>query len=196
MIGKTDEQLLALLKTGDRDAVDELYRRYAKKLHIFFSRVMKISSPEDLVHDVFVRVIEKAHQFDPRKASFRTWAFRIAHNHSINLFRRERLVKFSSLEDRIGSEGAGSELRLGDVLEDPTCRVDESGLALSVRQCIDELKEDTEKRVFVLYHLLGRNFQEIAGVFRKSVSGVRKYVIAAEEKVRRCLERKGIDSVP
>jgi len=114
----TDEHLMDQLRNGDAESINELYRRYAKKLYVFLSNVMKVSNPEDLVHDVFIRVIEKAGQFNPQKASFRTWLFRIAQNQAINLFRRQKVVKFSSLEQKIGQESSGSSLYLKDTLED------------------------------------------------------------------------------
>ncbi|MDH4218132.1 MAG: RNA polymerase sigma factor [Candidatus Aminicenantes bacterium] len=190
----TDEQLMDQLRNGDRDSIDELYRRYAKKLYVYFSRVMKVPNPEDLVHDIFIRVIEKAKQFNPKKASFRTWLFRIAQNHSINLYRRQKILKFSSLEQKIGQNSSGSGLHIKDTLEDKSQSADESSLILAVRECIDELKKEIERQALVLYHLFGKNYKEISDVFKKSISAVRKYVVSAEAKVRHCLERKGIDA--
>ncbi len=190
----TDEQLMERLKNGDKYSIDELYRRYGKKLYVFLSSVMKVPNPEDLVHDIFIRVIEKARQFNPKKASFRTWLFRIAQNQAINLYRRQKIVRFSSIERRIGQQENGSSLHLKDTLEDKSRHTDESSLILAVRECIGELKKEAEREALVMYYILGKNYQEISEVFRKSISAVRKYVLAAAERVRLCLERKGIDS--
>lgn len=190
----TDEQLMDRLRDGDPDSIDELYGRYARKLYVFFSRIMKVPNPEDLVHDVFIRVIEKARQFNPKKASFRTWLFRIAQNHSINLYRRQKILKFSSLDQKIGQNSNSSSLHLKDTLEDKSQHVEESFLILAVRECIGELKKEVERQALVLYHIFGKNYKEMSDVFQKSVTAVRKYVIAAGEKVRKCLERKGIDA--
>jgi RNA polymerase sigma factor (sigma-70 family) len=188
----TDEQLIMQLRDGNANALNELYRRYAKKLFVFLSNVMKTPDPEDMVHDIFIRVIEKVHQFNPRKASFRTWMFRIAQNQAINVHRRQKIVRFSSLEQNLSQDASsGKDLYLSDTLEDKSQSIDESGLVKAVRQCIGELKKDVERRAIVLYHVLEKNYEEISEVFQKSISAVRKYVIAAEEKVRLCLERKG-----
>jgi RNA polymerase sigma factor (sigma-70 family) len=189
----TDEQLMDQLRRGDKGSMDELYRRYAKKLYVFLTSVMKVPNPEDLVHDIFIRVIEKSRQFNPKKASFRTWLFRIAQNQAINLYRRQKIVKFSSLEQNIGQQGSGSSLHLKDTLEDRSQQTDESAIILAVRECIGELKKEAERQALVMYYILGKNYQEISEVFQKSISAVRKYVIAAAEKVQLCLERKGID---
>lgn len=191
----TDEELVNQVTAGERAALEELYRRYAKKLHVFFSRVMRAGNPEDLVHDVFVRVIEKARQFDGRKASFQTWLFHIARNHSINLYRRGKVVRFTSLEETVGSgRSDGPDLRLADVLQDPGPGPEGSPFVLAVRECLDGLQDEMERQSLVLYHIFGKNYREIGQILRRSISAVRKQILAAGEKVRRCLERKGIDS--
>ena len=186
----TDEQIVQLLKEGQPAAAEELYKKHAKSLYVYLSHVLNVSSAEDVVHDIFIRVIEKAHQFNPKKASFRTWLFRIAHNHAVNLFRREKLVRFQSLEQSVGQEGA--RIQLGDTLADDTQNMDKSSLALAVRECIGKLKKEIEKQAIVMYYLFGKNYEEMSGVLGKSISAVRKHVLSAGEKVRACLEAKGI----
>lgn len=190
----TDEQLIVQLKEGNANALNELYRRYAKKLYVYLSSVMKVSNPEDMVHDIFIRLIEKVDQFNPGKASLRTWMFRIAQNQAINVYRRQKIARFTSLEQSLNQDSGGRGLYLKDILEDRNQTIDESGLLRAVRQCIGELKKDVERQALVLYHVLEKNYQEIGEVFQKSISAVRKYVVAAEEKVRLCLERKGFGS--
>lgn len=59
MIALTDEQLMDQLKSGDTASIDELDRRNAKKLYAFCGSLISARNPEDLVHDVFMRVLEK-----------------------------------------------------------------------------------------------------------------------------------------
>ena len=58
----TDEQVMAQLWTGDAHALDELYARYPRKLHVFCASQMGVRDAEDTVHDVFVRLIRFRHQ--------------------------------------------------------------------------------------------------------------------------------------
>ena len=94
----TDEQLVERLKKGKTRALDELYRRYAKSLYAFCATISGTTDPEDVVHDVFMRVIESADAFNPQRASFRTWIFRIARNRCIDLARHEKSLTMVSLE--------------------------------------------------------------------------------------------------
>ena len=49
-----DQQLVALLATGDRDAFAEIYRRYWEVLlGMAYNRLKNLAAAEDIVHDVF-----------------------------------------------------------------------------------------------------------------------------------------------
>jgi RNA polymerase sigma factor (sigma-70 family) len=49
------------------------------------------------VQDVFIRVIKAAHTFDPGKASFLTWVYRIARNRCIDVSRHRKRFRWLPL---------------------------------------------------------------------------------------------------
>jgi len=195
----TDEQLMEQLQQGQTGALDELYRRYAKKLYAFCHNTTRSKSPqesEDLVQDVFVRLIKAAHTFDPQKASFRTWMFRIARNHCIDVIRRQGIVRFIPIGRRTEQNDHQEELALEDTIADPNENVERSVIKTSVmeavRDCINELKNQDERQAIVLYYLGGKVYREIGVILGKSTSTARNHVKSAQDQVRGCLERKGI----
>lgn len=197
----TDEQLVERLQGGQAGALDQLYARYAKKLHVFCSYNARSDrlDPEDLVQDVFLRVIKSAHTFDPGKASFRTWLFRIARNRCIDANRRERIIRFIPIGRKPERAGSQDQLEVEDALVDQGADVASSVMRASVvqavRDCIEELDHQDEKQAIVLYYLGDKVYREIGDVLGKSTSMARNRVKAAQDKVRRCLERKGINAV-
>lgn len=196
----TDEQLMEQLQLGRTGALDTLYKRHARQLYAFCSNATR-SSPqdaEDLVQDVFVRVIKAAHTFNPQKASFRTWLFRIARNRCIDMSRRSKLVQFV----RIGTQAEqdnGEERVLAEAMVDQGDGAEEAMAKASamdaVRDCIHELTNNDEKQAILLYYLGGKVYREIGEILGESLSMARNRVKSAQEKVKRCLERKGIDSL-
>jgi RNA polymerase sigma-70 factor (ECF subfamily) len=179
----TDEHLLEQVTVGRSEALDELYRRYARKLYVFCATAVSSRHPEDLVHDVFARVIETAHQFDPRKAPFRTWLYRIAYNRGIDVIRREKRVTMVSLEqEKDPPVDAGVETSAM-----------KSDLVAGVRHCLQELKKEREREALTLYYLSGKVFREIGEIFDISTSMAQKLVRLAREKMKRCLERSGVE---
>lgn len=189
----TDEQLIRQLQQGKTRALEELYRRYAKPLYLFCAASTRASDPEDIVHDVFARVIEAADRFNPQKALFRTWLFTIARNRCIDLGRREEKVNTVSLEQQIGS--ADRKTTLQDILPDGQENVEQRLARESeieaVRDCISRLQSDDERKALLLYYTGEKVFREIGEILGKSTSMAKNYVTAAQEKVKRCLERKG-----
>jgi RNA polymerase sigma-70 factor (ECF subfamily) len=197
----TDEQLVERLKEGRAGALDELYARYANKLHVFcaYNAHAGHLDAEDLVQDVFLRVIKSAHTFDPGKASFRTWLFRIARNRCIDANRRQRIIRFLPIGTKSEQAGPEEQLVVKDTLVDQgadlASTVMRASVVQAVRDCIQELDHPDEKQAIVLYYLGDKVYREIGDVLGKSTSMARNRVKAAQDKVRRCLERKGIDAV-
>jgi len=195
----TDEQLMERLRSGEKDAIDELYIRYARKLYAFCQNIAPSEDPEDLVHDVFMRVIAAAHKFSSKKASFRTWVFRIARNHCIDMVRRKRKIRLVPLENVTAQDDVERAASANTYVDD---EVDVAALAIqasmieAVRECIDQLENRQEKHAIVLYYMAEKVYREIGEMLGKSTSMAKRWVESAKEKVKRCLERKGIDSFP
>lgn len=194
-LGLTDEQLIERLKTGNARALHELYRRYARRLYAFCATLARLDEAEDVVHDVFLRVIESADTFQADRASFRTWLFRIARNRCIDLGRHNARVRLISLDNPIGDPHKANRVTVADTLASGQERIDETlrreSDVASVRACIDAIADDDERQALLLYYFLGKVYREIGDILQKSTSTAKNYVTAARDKVKRCLERKG-----
>ena len=89
----TDEELMRLLATGDREALAELYRRHRGLVRHAVARVALHVGEEalvDLTQDVFVALGETARQFRP-DLRFAPWLYGIAVNKARNLGRTSTL---------------------------------------------------------------------------------------------------------
>jgi RNA polymerase sigma-70 factor (ECF subfamily) len=195
----TDEKLMEFLRRGDTRALDELYRRHARKIFALFRSVAASRSPEDCedaVHDVFMRVVRGAETFDPGKASFRTWISRIARNHSIDLMRRGEKVKTVAIGDASEVEAYGSgvipETELADQGEGAEAAMIRKATAEAVRDCIGQLDDPDEKQAIVFYYLYDKVYREIGDILGESTSMARNRIKTAQAKIRECLENKGV----
>lgn len=68
-----DDDLVARLGGGDLDALGRLYDRHAAGLARLASRLGAAADTEDVVHAVFVRVVDLAPRFAPGRGSVRAW---------------------------------------------------------------------------------------------------------------------------
>ncbi len=85
-----DAELMLELAAGRREAIEPLYRRYSSSIFRLAARSLGPEAADDLLQEVFQAVWQRADTFDPRKGTFRSWVFQIAHFRIVNELRRRR----------------------------------------------------------------------------------------------------------
>ena len=86
-----DEILVRRIASGDERALAGLYDRYAGLVYGTGMRYLgDRGTAEELVQDVFTSVWKNAATFDPARASFATWVYRITRNRATDLIRRRK----------------------------------------------------------------------------------------------------------
>jgi RNA polymerase sigma-70 factor (ECF subfamily) len=86
-----DEVLVRRVASGDERALSGLYDRYAGLVYGTGMRYLgDRETAEELVQDVFTSVWKNAAGFDPMRASFATWVYRITRNRATDLIRRRK----------------------------------------------------------------------------------------------------------
>ena len=86
-----DEVLVRRVAVGDERALADLYDRYAGLVYGTGMRYLgDRETAEELVQDVFTSVWKNAAGFDPARASFATWVYRITRNRATDLIRRRK----------------------------------------------------------------------------------------------------------
>jgi len=85
----TDADLLRRIAEGDVRAMGDLYDRYAATLFPISLRIVRDrGEAEDLLHDAFVAVGERASQYAPERGSVIAWLVTLVRNLSIDRTRR------------------------------------------------------------------------------------------------------------
>ncbi|WP_290701201.1 sigma-70 family RNA polymerase sigma factor [Lacinutrix sp.] len=83
-----EQDIVDLLKNGDKKAISLLYQHYSGAL---LSVVKKVISDNDIAQDVlqesFIKVWKKGKTYDPSKAKLFTWLYRIFYNSAIDKVR-------------------------------------------------------------------------------------------------------------
>lgn len=95
----SDEELMLHICAGEVKAFDELYRRYGKRLMVYFTRMLSFDRAlaEDALHDLFLKIAEAPEKFDGSR-SFKTWIFSVASNSCKNHYRHKKVVENSREE--------------------------------------------------------------------------------------------------
>jgi RNA polymerase sigma-70 factor (ECF subfamily) len=198
MVDPQDEDAGWMLKVASDvpGAFEVLVSRTLPRLLGFFRRLgADAASAEDLAQDVYLKLYRGRASYEPR-ARFSTYLLRVARNHWIDVYRHKRLGPgtVSTELRRGGGEEEGQSLGAG--LEgpsvDPARGATQPELRRALEQGLGEL-EAVSREVFVLAHVHGLPYDEIALVLEIPVGTVKSRVHAATRQLRDILRRRGIE---
>src|SRR5690242_21860858 len=86
--GPTDAELIEQAKNGDRAALEQLVLRHQAWIYnIAVRMVFQPQDAEEVTQEVLVKVVTRLSTFKG-ESRFRTWLYRIAANHVLNMKRR------------------------------------------------------------------------------------------------------------
>lgn len=162
-----DYAVLRRVARGDQAALAELIRRHQGRLYQVAYRLLKDPlEAEDALQEVFLKVYEHAHRFEPQ-ATVSAWLHRITANHCLNLLRRRHP------QESLDQEGAPSPADPGAT---PLQNLEEQELSRRLEQLLDALPEN-QRRALVLKRFAGLSYQEIGeemGLSPQAVDGLLK----------------------
>lgn len=185
---KTDEELVILVKKNS-ECFGCLISRYEDKIIRYIRRISAVNeeTAEDIAQNVFLKVYINLNQFDP-KLKFSSWVYRIAHNETINFWRRNKKGK----QDDVSWDQHES---LKNILKDNfnvEQRVYQKITNEEVLGIIDQL-EDKYREVIILSYIEGKNYQEIADILNKPLGTIGTLINRGKKILAKKLEENGIN---
>lgn len=95
----SDEQLIRWVADGDPSCLATLFERHHLAVYRFFMQMLHDRSlSEDLVQDVFLKMLRKARSFRGN-GTFKGWMFNLARNTAIDQIRKARRQRTDTLGD-------------------------------------------------------------------------------------------------
>ncbi len=89
----SDEELVAAIVQGDRNAFGDLYRRRRPDVYRFAAHMTgDPAAAEDVTQDVFMTVIHEARRYQPGRAAVISWLLGIARNHARRRLSKDRMM--------------------------------------------------------------------------------------------------------
>ena len=174
-----DYALLRRLARGEAAALAEFVRRHQQRVYQIAYRLLRDHlEAEDAVQEVFLKVYENAHRFEP-KAKVSAWLHRITANHCLNLLRRRRPL-LGSLDQE---DGAGPPDPGGNPLE----VLEERDLHRRLEELLEELPEN-QRRALILKRFAGLSYQEIGEALGLSPQAVDGLLKRARQFLRKALK--------
>jgi RNA polymerase sigma factor (sigma-70 family) len=169
----TDEDLMLAVRAGDTSCLAPLFERHHRQLFDYLARMTgNRSAAEDLVQDVFIRILKYRHTFR-EDSRFDTWAFRIARNVRADHFRGCRIREMGLDE---AAEPATGERSTADAFE-------HHRQAARLRRALLLLRED-QRELIVLARYRGMKYEAIADLLGVEVGTVKTRMHRAVAQLR------------
>lgn len=167
-----EDQWILSCQQGHLKDFESLYNSYVKQVYQFiYFKTRQKEIAEDLTSTTFMKAIQKISTLNTKKASFKTWLYRIARNTVIDHYR--------SHQQNDHLEG-GWELR---EVENMTDNVDFRMKIKSINNYLKKLKPE-QREIVLLRVWSGCSFQEIAQIMGKTEAACKMHFKRVIEKLR------------
>lgn len=175
----SDEAVALACKSGDPEAVAELFDRFHERVTRYLSRVVSARADvEDLVQSTFLEIAKGNAHFSGR-SSVRSWLFGIATNVARHHFRSQTRRKHLAL--------ALGVLGMGTRAETVGTMVDARSALERVQRTLEGLPEN-QRIAFVLCEIEGLSAREAADALGVNETAVWKRVSDARKALVRALK--------
>jgi RNA polymerase sigma-70 factor (ECF subfamily) len=183
----SDEALVARTARGDVAAFTALYDRHAGPVYALAAHMLGAGEAEEIVQRVFLRLWDKAAQFDATRGAFGPWFMTIARHDVLDELRRRgarrQLMAAVDVEQTLAtlpdSEAA--------IEEQVWRRERDEALRRALRALPDE-----QRQVIVLAYFGGLSQSAIAGHLTLPLGTVKKRTRLGLQKLRLALTREGL----
>lgn len=169
---------------------DVAKREYSRLLNFIRRRVPDPEDAEDILQDVFYRLVEANRLLMPIE-QVTAWLFRVARNRITDVFRKKQPENFSDLTAAEDDEDLQFEDLLPSQDDGPEALYVRSQLLEEMKRALSELPQE-QRDVFVAHELEGRSFKELSetsGVSVNTLLSRKRYaVLHLRERLQRVYE--------
>lgn len=169
-----DAALVAATLAGTTEAFATLVERYDRAVyHLAYRTLRDPEEARDVAQEAFFKAYRSLHTFRPG-AKFSTWIFSIAYHACCDRLAHRKRYCSGPLPER------------ADTAPSPEQRAIDGEQARRLRAAVEALPEKY-RVVVTLYHLQGKQYEEIAAVLGLPMGTVKTHLFRAKEQLRRLL---------
>lgn len=178
----SDEVLLAQVGVGDKEALANLFHRFARVVRTVAFRILQDSAEaDDLLQDLFLFIYRKCDIFDSSKGSARSWIVQMTYHRAID---RRRYLQSRHFYSQVEIDDDVTGIPDPRTESAPYDRSLEAVLGREDAQHLFELLSDDQRETFRLLFFDGYSFEEIAARLGQSLGNIRNHYYRGLEKIR------------
>lgn len=156
---QTDEELVIIIRSKDKDAYEEIVRRYQERL---FRYVVYLTGSKqraiDIVQETFIKAYINLNSFNIKK-KFSAWIYRIAHNEAINFLKKTK--KEVSLKEEMNLFSSSDTEKI----------VEDKDLKRYIDRCLKEIPVIYSEPL-ILYFFEEKSYDEISDILKIPIGTV------------------------
>jgi len=151
--------LIEGIKHGDRHAIREFYCMFAPQISRFLQRKLPPEEAKEILNDVFLDAIDEL-PFLKNTENVKAWLYRIAHNKSVDYYRK-RKIKSILLSEVPFLQIAAKEI------QQPEFQYEKNRIREKIERTMEKLSEKY-RNILRLHYENGKKVKEIAVVYNIS----------------------------
>jgi RNA polymerase sigma-70 factor (ECF subfamily) len=172
------ERTLVSCAQGDKAALRSLYDVEAPRLVAVAQRIVRRREvAEDVVHDAFIAIWQRAGQYDPSLGSARAWIYTVVRNRALNTIRDSRR------EDLRDAAEIAPEDETENIITDAVERL---ATESRLRRCLERLEPEKRECVLLSY-VTGFSHGEIAGRLGIPLGTAKSWVKRGLSSLQECM---------
>jgi RNA polymerase sigma-70 factor (ECF subfamily) len=177
----SDENLMALLRAEDSDALDILFTRHSRLVYSIALRILHdAGEAEEVVQECFLYVYRKALAFEPARGSAKVWIVQVAYSRARD--RKAHLLR-NGFYLRTDIDSLGQDVTLigqEDVEREIGARLDFDRL-----QCAFEELTHIQRETLELFYFEDLGLREISERLHEPLGNVRHHFYRGLERLRK-----------
>lgn len=176
-----EEKLVKQIRNkGDKDAANELINSYYKYIYLYvYKQVNNQEISKDITQEIFISMLRSITSYETKKASFKTWLYKIASNKIIDYYRSKNYKYTTKI---VGIE----EIDISDTKDIEAEIIHKE----HIKEIIDILNnlESNIQQIFRLKVFGEMTFKEISEILEISESTVKTKYYSTIKKIKKELK--------
>jgi RNA polymerase sigma-70 factor (ECF subfamily) len=176
-----DRKLIRKIKKkSDKDAANELISIYYKEIYAYvYKQTMDKELSMDLTQEIFINLLKSIYSYDEKKASFRTWLYKVATYRLVDYY-RSKYYRYNSMTVSIDQFDIYDKEDIGITLEN---KADVEKIVSIVNRL-----DVSAQQIFRLKLFTDYTFLEISNVLGIPESTVKTKYYSMIKKIKRKFE--------
>lgn len=190
MSSHENENNLALqAQQGDAAAFQTLFNtHYGWVFNIALTHMPTPQDAEEATQDVFIKIWKNLHQWNPEKGTFRSWINKVARNALIDAQRRYAV----QYQKHLGTLNE-IEIEAEPTYPPPERRLEKHESQVILENLLEQMTKPQHRIAWILHHIEGYTFVEVARILNRSVENVKIWVHRAKLELREMIKHHGYD---